>query len=120
MNTYYSYADKADIAALLIGRRVTKVAADTLELDDGTILRLVGNDGGCSCSAGCYDLAELNDADNVITDVSFEDTPGIDYADGRYSIFVFAAHKRITLARFEGTDGNGYYGTGYRIEVTRP
>lgn len=111
--------DKDAITALLVGRKVTKVAANMLLLDDGTRLTLVGNDGGCACSAGCYDLTELNDVDNVITAVEFQDSPdGEDCSgDGTYKIFVFADNVRVNLATFEGSDGNGYYGTGYSVEV---
>lgn len=120
--TQYDETNKAEIESLLLGRRVTKVADDTLVLDDGRRLRFVGNDGGCACSAGCYDLKELNGVDNVITKVEFEDAPnGDDYRaegyEGHYRIFVFADNVRVNLATFEGTDGNGYYGTGYSITV---
>lgn len=131
--------DTATIKALLVGRSVRKVAADHLRLDDGTLLKFVGHDGGCACSAGCYDLTELNDAPNIITNVEFEDAPGGDgvpcrtcgkdwcYDDdhdtgdeGRYRIFVYAENQKINLATFEGSDGNGYYGTGYYVLVRRP
>jgi hypothetical protein len=120
MNTdIYTEEDTEKISNLLTGRTVTKVADDRLILDNGTELLLVGNDGGCACNAGCYDLTELNGVDNVITSVVLdnspdgEDTPG----EGTYRIFVFANNERINLATFTGTDGNGYYGTGYTIHV---
>lgn len=115
--------DKQRITDLLMGRKVTKVADDQLRLDDGTTLTLHGNEGGCACSAGDYDLTELNGTDNVITRVEFEDNPDSDWdsqANGYYKIFVYAGHDRINLATFEGSDGNGYYGTGYEIHVSQP
>jgi len=120
--TYYNENDQQGIADLLIGHKVVKVADDKLMLDDGTTLVLAGNEGGCSCSAGDYDLTELNGVDNIITNVEFEDSPGGDYeeGDGTYKIFVYADNTRINLATFEGSDGNGYYGTGYSITVERP
>jgi hypothetical protein len=115
------------ITELLIGRKVEKVDAETLRLDNGVRLRLRGNEGGCSCGAGDYELTELNGVDNVITNVEFVDSPsgedrgGRDLGgDGVYRIFVFADNERINLATFEGSDGNGYYGTGYSIEVLPP
>lgn len=36
---------------------------------------------------------------------------------GHYSIFVFSENTKINLMRFDGSDGNGYYGTGYRLLV---
>ena len=107
-----------------------------LTLSDGTVLRVWGNDGGCACSAGCYPLAELNACDNIITNVEVEERPGGDDVDcrtcgksycyesghdhgdsGYYRIFVFAEDRRINLASFEGSDGNGWYGTGFWIDV---
>lgn len=108
-----------------------------LTLSDGTHLKVWGNDGGCACSAGCYPLAHLAKVDNIITNVEVEERPdGDDISDpcrtcgdplcftdehdnvGHYRIFVFAGDERINLASFEGSDGNGYYGTGWWLEVT--
>lgn len=107
-----------------------------LTLSDGTVLKVWGNDGGCACSAGCYPLTMLNDCDNVITNVEVDAQPDDDYPgvacrtcgehgcyqgghdnEGYYRIFVFAEDKRINVASFEGSDGNGYYGTGWWLEV---
>lgn len=136
---WYDETDQEKITGLFIGRSVTVANTDHLVLDDGTVLRLIGNEGGCSCGAGDYDLTELNGTENAITSVEFDDDPGGDdynppcrtcgkagcYEDdhdnrGRYRIFVYAGNDRINLATFEGSDGNGYYGTGYVIYVRRP
>lgn len=103
------------IVALLLGHKVERVDNETLRLDNGTSLTLKGNEGGCSCGAGDYELTELNGVDNIITNVELLDDPD---GEGAYRIFVFADNKRINLATFEGSDGNGYYGTGYSIKVT--
>lgn len=119
----YTEADHDKVTELLTGRRVVKVSDNMLWLDDGRLLTFEGNDGGCSCGAGDYELAELNEVDNVITKVEFVDEPDDDGGrpgPGRYEIFVFADNQRINLARFEGSDGNGYYGTGYSIKVRVP
>jgi hypothetical protein len=117
----YGYDEDAatKIKDLLIGRRVAKVADNQIQLDDGRVLEFSGNEGCGGCSSGWYELAALNDVDNVITSVEFEDAPADDGDDhdGTYKIFVFADNKRINLATFEGSDGNGYYGTGYSIRV---
>jgi hypothetical protein len=121
---FYDQDDTAEIEALLLGHSVAKVSCDQLLLDDGTELTLEGHVGGCSCGAGDYDLTDLNGVDNIITKVEFEDNPGSDYSDGEYygfyRIFVFAGDKKVNLASFEGTDGNGWYGTGYNITVKIP
>lgn len=120
---HFDENDVDGITSLLMGRRITKIDDERLQLDDGTMLTLIGNDGGCACGSGDYTLTELNGCDNVITNVELVNAPGgDDYDDGNgtYRIFVFADNQRINLATFEGTDGNGYYGTGYRIKVKKP
>lgn len=128
--------NRDDIAALLIGRKVTKVDDEHLLLDDGTTIKAIGRDGGCACSAGCYDLSVLNGVDNIITRVDFDYRPAGDFDDydagpsrsghpddpddkwtGYYRVFVFADNEQINLMQFNGSDGNGYYGTGYEILV---
>lgn len=140
---YLNENDHAEIEALLLGRRIVSAepgetpipytesddvwgreshAEGVLTLDDGTRIYVKGNDGGCACSAGCYPLAHLAAVDNVITSVRFEDCPAGDYDDGYgwYRIFVVADATEINVASFVGTDGNGYYGTGYALYVQRP
>lgn len=121
----YDETNHEQVAELLTGRRVVKVSDNTLRLDDGRELEFVGNDGGCACGSGDYELTALNEVDNVITRVEFVDAPDDEthsgeYENGRYQIFVFADNQRLNLATFEGTDGNGYYGTGYQITVRPP
>ena len=114
--------DIVKIRTLLVGHKVEKVADDHLMLDNGTVLRLEGNEGGCSCGAGDYFLTKLNGCDNIITNVEVEEkTGGDDYGtdESVYRIFVFAEDKHL-LAEFEGYDGNGYYGTGFNIAVRYP
>ncbi len=126
--------DRDKITALLMGRKVEKVDGEHLLLDDGTLVKAIGHDGGCACSAGCYDLSVLNGVDNVITRVEYDyrpdsddGTPSFDgHPDdpegdwlGYYRVFVYAENQQINLMQFNGSDGNGYYGTGFEI-VVRP
>jgi hypothetical protein len=118
-NKTLNQEDAEAIGALLLGHTIIKVSESELQLDDGTVLQLEGNEGGCACNAGDYELRELNGCDNVITNVELVNSPcgdGQD-GDGTYRIFVYADNRKINLATFEGSDGNGYYGTGYTIEV---
>lgn len=118
--TYYDNDDHAAVEELLMGRTVEVLDPHTIRLDNGVVLELPDTDGGCACSAGCYDLTALNSVPNIITRVEFVDDPaGDDYPTGGgvYQIFVYAAEQRINLATWEGSDGNGWYGTGYAIHV---
>jgi len=119
-----SHADLDKIRGLLLGRMVQVAARDHLVLDNGTLLKIIPNQGGCACSAGDYDLKALNGTENVITAVDFDYHPTGDDVPydpmrppGHYRIFVLAGNKIINLVDIEGDDGNGYYGTGYSILV---
>ena len=103
------------IKEMLIGHSVKKINNNTLELDNGTQLEFFGNEG-CICGAGDYDITELNGCKNIITDVEFIDKEGR-YDEHSYKIFVYAENKKIKLLQCDGDDGNGYYGTGYHIEI---
>lgn len=117
---YVPSRDEEQIKELLIGHSVKKVDNYTLELDNGIQLEFEGNNG-CSCGAGCYDITQLNECNNVITDVEFEEKD-LDENDMwsckyRYEIFVYAEDTKLKLLQCDGDDGNGYYGTGYHIRV---
>lgn len=125
--------EQAEIEALLMGHKVTKVDGEHLMLDNGTVIKAIGHDGGCACSAGCYDLSVLNGVDNIITKVEFDYRPAGDYErpamdpndpdapddgwSGYYRVFVYADNQQINLMQFDGSDGNGYYGTGFGLLV---
>ena len=113
--------DEKEIKELLIGRKV-KVEGDNLILDNGIILEVIANEGCGGCSSGWYSITKLNEVDNAITDVQFicddiEPNEKNDYSDTSYKIFVFCEDTRINLLQVDGSDGNGYYGTGYTITV---
>ena len=120
----YRGQEEDEIAHLLVGRKVTKVEEDKILLDDGTQLQFRGNEGCGGCTSGWYELKELHEVDNIITRVEVISDRAKHYddveVDEHYEIFVYAENQKLTLARFEGSDGNGYYGTGFTIHVQRP
>lgn len=119
MNKYYlDYDEENKIRDLLLYRKIVEVRGDTLYLDNGIELEVFPNEGCGGCSSGWYELVELNDCDNAITNVEFACDYIDDYwNDKSYKIFVYAENKKIKLLQVDGTDGNGYYGTGYSIMV---
>ena len=127
-----THDDQEQISALLMGRKVSKADGEHLLLDNGVTIKAIGHDGGCACSAGCYDLSVLNGVDNIITRVEYDYQPAGDYDTDRtgshpddpsdkwtgfYRVFVFAENQQINLMQFDGSDGNGYYGTGFELLV---
>ena len=116
----YDCYDESKITELLFGRKVKVVNENELLLDNGLVLEIQANEGCGGCASGWYQLKELNGCDNAITNVEFV-CEGINDGDGwddtSYKIFVLAEDTRIKLLQVDGTDGNGYYGTGYSIVV---
>ena len=114
------YSEESKIKDLLMYRKIVKVERDTLYLDNGIELEVVANSGCVVCSACGYEVTELNGCDNIITNVEFEcddiNEPK-SYDDTSYKIFVYAEDKKIKILQVDGSDGNGYYGTGYSIVV---
>ncbi|MCT1710298.1 DUF7448 domain-containing protein [Dermabacter hominis] len=111
------HEDTNVIRDLLLGRKVEKVDNEHLLLDNGTVIKAIGREGGCVCGAGDYWLSELNGVDNVITAVEFDYAPYANGCEGYYRIFVYADNQKINLMQFDGSDGSGYYGTGFEILV---
>lgn len=122
--TYIAHSDdgksfEREVKNLLLGRKIIKTEKTddqigVLTLDDGTQLIVEGNEGCGGCANGWYYLDELNECDNVITNVEC----ALEYKgyDDVYHIFVFADNKKINCVQYSGSD-NGYYGTGYRLFV---
>ncbi len=111
--------NEEEIKKLLLGRTIEKVDDNTLKLDNGLVLEIQPNQG-CCCGAGDYNITELNECLNVITNVELVDV--VNESDGwsvahSYKIFVYAENTKIKLLQVDGDDGNGYYGTGYEIVI---
>ena len=116
-HTFYNETNENEIRELLLYRKIVKAENDTLYLDNGVELLILPNIGCGGCYSGNYYLSELNDCENAITNVEFVcDTDENDNTS--YKIFVFAEDKRIKILQVDGSDGNGWYGTGYDIQVT--
>lgn len=113
------YYEEDKIKNLLLYRRIVETKGDTLVLDNGTELEVVGNVGCGGCCSGNYDVTEINTHFNAITNVEFEcEDSEDDYAIySSYRIYVLSADERTKVVQVDGTDGNGYYGSGYSIVV---
>ena len=115
------YCDERDIQKikdLLIGRRVVSVGVETMTLDNGTRVIIMPNEGCGGCNSGNYWVEHLERVNNAITDVEVD----CDYVDKEeydtvYRIYVYANGMQHELLRVVGTDGSGYYGTGYELRV---
>lgn len=121
--------DEKEIEELLLGHKiVADENNDALILDNGVVLQINPNVGCYGCESGNYYLKHITSVNNAITNVEFVNDYEVnddDYYDEEdyyqhYKIFVIADGVTTELLDVYGTDGNGYYGTGYKIDVYIP
>ena len=109
------HGDQAKLETLFVGRAITEVDAEenTLKLDDGRVLTIHGNEGCGGCGEGWYGISHLEKFPNIITavDVTTEDD-----GYGNVRLFVYSEGIKAEVVTAEGSD-NGYYGTGFWIEI---
>ena len=91
------------------------LALGSVQLDNGVTLEVLPNEGCGGCGNGWYDVDEINGCDNAITNVEVVSNGD----ETCFNIFVYAEEKRIKILEVTGDD-NGYYGTGYRLQVRIP
>lgn len=113
---------------LLVGHRIVKAEMNLpgdygrndngkLTLDDGTEIAVIPNIG-CLCGSGDYYITRLATTENIITAIRIVDDPAGDGTDGTgYAIYVITGNDEINVLQIDGDDGNGYYGTGYWLEI---
>ena len=135
----YSFTDVEEICKVLVGRRIVEArmvsGSDLIELsreaydrinnidnvgvltlDNGIQLFIEGNAGCGGCSSGWYDVSKVATTNNAIMGVRVEYTDKDGY-ETMYRLFVFSENEEVNAAVVEGSDGNGYYGTGFYVYV---
>lgn len=112
--------NEKEIEELLLGHKVTVDDCDNLVLDNGVVLKIYPNIGCYGCESGNYYLQHISSVNNAITNVEFVEEFEDDCYYEHYRIFVIADGMTTELLDVYGTDGNGYYGTGYTIDVYMP
>lgn len=112
--------NEKEIEELLLGHKVTVDDYDNLVLDNGVVLQINPNIGCGGCESGNYYLEHIASVNNAITNVEFVEEFEDDCYYEHYKIFVVADGMTTELLDVYGTDGNGYYGTGYTIDVYLP
>lgn len=125
----FNECDEKEIEEMLLGHKiVADENNDALILDNGVVLQINPNVGCYGCESGNYYLQHIASVNNAITNVEFVNDYEVnddDYYDEEdyyqhYRIFVIADGVTTELLDVYGTDGNGYYGTGYKIDVYLP
>lgn len=114
------HSERERIRDLFVGRSIKRAEAGALVLDDGRRVYPAGNQGCPGCGNGDYALTRVVGCPNLITEVDVErvdDHDGEEPYETRYRLFVIAEDRRVNVAEFVGDDGNGWYGTGFWLEV---
>lgn len=114
--------EEKEIRELLVGRKIIEVKNNNTFILDNEMRLLVNPNSGCCCGAGDYAIKHISKANNAITNVEFVRD---DYEEKHeyftsYKIFVIADGLQTEILDVYGTDGNGYYGTGYEVQVYVP
>lgn len=114
----------AELNELLVGKSIVSVDQDaaTLTLSDGTVLSIVPNLGE-GYDGGDFFLDRITAVENAITaveavtayDGSIQDRADI-YRINVYTAGIPALQELISVS---GDIGNGYYGSGFSILVSR-
>lgn len=112
--------NEKEIEELLLGHKIVVDESDNLVLDNGVVLQINPNIGCGGCESGNYYLQHISSVNNAITNVEFVEEYDDDCYYEHYRIFVIADGMTTELLDVYGTDGNGYYGTGYTIDVYIP
>ena len=120
-----------EIKETLIGKQITHIEQKDdfqveVTLDDGVILTLTGNEGGCCCGNGDWTVSELlSDSEKPsgrVMNAWVDDRIGADEEMGEISgpitVFIMVEGREYPLVEFDGYD-NGWYGHGFYANVTR-
>lgn len=110
---------------ILRGRYVTRIDDSTITLDNGTELHIQGNEGCGGCGNGWYWLEQVYKQGSRRTRimsayVAYDEEDKDEEGPSVYTIFVMVDGNptQLPLATVRGSDGNGYYSTGFTLTAT--
>lgn len=119
------------IRETLIGKQITRIEQKDdftaeVTLDDGAILTLAGNKGGCCCGNGDWIISKLlSDSEKPsgrVMNAWVNDRTDMDEDLGEIwgpvTVFIVAEGRKYPLVEFTGHD-NGWYGHGFYANVTQ-
>lgn len=117
--TEIGHKSRKDIKKVFVGRSITSVDENerTITLDDGTIITIKPNSGCWGCVSGNFYLDSLHEIENVITGIKLNDE--LSGEKTIYTLFVYtnAVKGKQELFTISGHAGNGWYGSGFTIDV---
>ena len=130
-NTHFPGGDFDKIKETVISKRITRIEKTgnfqaKVTLDDGAIVYLEGNQGGCCCGSGDWAITKLltngtkpcGRIMNAWIDNQIKADEDYDEISGPIRVFIMAEGREYPLVEFNGYD-NGCYGQGFYCRVTR-
>lgn len=112
-------ANAQDFETELVGHKIIGVTDETLTLDDGTVLLIEDNADCCAWFNGSVKGLNEDIADNVITNVKYEDYEDGEDGDEHYAIVILAGNAEVTRIDVSGNPTSGYYCHSIGLEVKR-
>lgn len=125
MSEKISFRDDENIKKLFVGKSIVHVEDDVMTLNDGTLVKVLPNEGCWGCPSGNFSLTErLKKVESVITNVKLVHKE-VSRDEETFSLFLYTGGKKnkkgkkVTLFEVSGSGGNGYYGTGFELKVVK-
>lgn len=124
----YENLDSGGLCSLfetsLIGHQIVKIDSETIELDNGYIVKITPN-CGCTCGKGdsYIDLATTPDEslDAAVMNVDYEEVWDYErYDSPSFKIFILTKNNKICFEGNDATNGEPYYGSGFWVRATMP
>ena len=107
----------------LVGHRITKITHESIELDNGYVVKIHPN-YGCDCGKGnsFIDFPSAKGAlDAAIMNVKYEETEYDEqFSEPGFKIFVLMKNHKICFEGNDASDGEPYYGSGFWVDATMP
>lgn len=110
--------DEMDLAKHLVGKSISSIANNTIELTDGSTLEI--EDAADCCAWFTGEVKAFDFSDNVITSVTREEATTSEEWNEAWKLQVFSAHKVIAEVNIEGNPTSGYYCHSVGLRVKAP
>ena len=112
----------------LVGHRIIYMNEEVIKLDNGVTLNIQLNEGCGGCSSGWSELDVVNfdkkyseaAVMNVVYESYYTDKEkNKNYSQDEFKIFIYLVNKEVIEIDGDEGVGNGCYGSGFWVSVTR-
>lgn len=109
----------------LVGHRIVSLSKEVIKLDNDVTLNIQFNEGCEACSSGWSELDivnfDKNYSEGAVMNVAYEsyDTDEKNYNKDEFKIFIYLVNKSVIEIEGDEGVGNGEYGSGFWVSVTR-